>query len=113
MAELDTSTLDSFIDQLDGLGDFNPSIEVRSAARREIGMLIVPWEKPVITRDGPEVVMRGAFDRRRSVARWCSAWSTRTPPAGKGIAYENREDGAWMVFRVSKTPARGRHPHAR
>ena len=102
MPDADTTLFDSFIDQLDAVEDFNPAIEVRSATRREIGMRIVPWEKPVVTRDGPEVVMRGAFDGV-DPSEVVLRLEHENPAAGKGISYENREDGAWMVFRASKT----------
>jgi phage head maturation protease len=102
MADVDPTTLDSFIDRLDAVDESNPSIEVRSASRREIGMRIVPWDTPVVTRNGPEVVMRGAFDGV-DPAKVVLRLEHENPPAGKGLSYENRDDGAWMIFRASKT----------
>lgn len=102
MTDIDPTVLDAFVDRLDAAGGADPSIEVRSASRREIGMRIVPWETPVVTRNGPEVVMRGAFDGV-DPAKVVLRLEHENPPAGKGLSYENRDDGAWMVFRASKT----------
>jgi phage head maturation protease len=79
-------------------------IEVRDKSERILRMRIVPWEKPVISRAGPEVVMRGAFDgvdESKVVLRL----EHENPPAGKGIpgSYSNEADGAYMEFRASKT----------
>jgi HK97 family phage major capsid protein len=98
----DPTVLDAFIDQLDGVSAQDAVLEVRDIAAREIGIRIVPWEQPVMTRNGPEVVMRGAFegvDPSTVVLRM----DHQNPPAGKGITYEDRADGAYMVFKVSKT----------
>lgn len=98
----DSAVLDAFIDQLDGVSAQDAVLEVRDIAAREIGIRIVPWEQPVMTRNGPEVVMRGAFegvDPSTVVLRM----DHQNPPAGKGITYEDRADGAYMVFKVSKT----------
>jgi HK97 family phage major capsid protein len=98
----DAAVLDAFIDQLDGVSAQDAVLEVRDIAAREIGIRIVPWEQPVMTRNGPEVVMRGAFegvDPSTVVLRM----DHQNPPAGKGITYEDRADGAYMVFKVSKT----------
>jgi HK97 family phage prohead protease len=79
-----------------------PSIEVRDAAERIIRMRIVPWDKPVITRAGPEVVMRGAFDDVNP-SDVVLRLEHENPPAGRGISYDNEADGAYMEFRASKT----------
>ena len=104
MTELDTAKLDDFIAQLDSAPESDAHIEVRSASQRILRMRIVPWEKPVISRAGPEVVMRGAFDgvdEGKVVLRL----EHENPPAGKGIrgSYSNEPDGAYMEFRASKT----------
>lgn len=99
---LTDSELQAFIAQLDGAVDDSARIEIRSAARREIGLLIVPWERPVMTRNGPEVFMRGAFDGL-DPSKVVLRLEHENPPAGRGIEYEDRADGAYMVFRVSKT----------
>ena len=97
-----SETVDRFLDQLDNLPDVSSPIEMRSAARREIGMRIVPWEVPVMTRNGPEVVMRGAFDGV-DPSSVVLRLEHENPAGGKGISYENRADGAYMIFRASKT----------
>jgi len=102
MAELDDVRIDEFVAQLDGIGAPDAELELRSADRREISMRIVPWEVPAISRAGPEVIMRGAFDGV-DPSKVVLQLEHENPPAGKGIEYENRSDGAYMVFKVSKT----------
>jgi phage head maturation protease len=97
-----TTDVDRYFDALADVRENDARISIRSAALREIDMRLVPWEVPVITRDGPEVHMRGSFnvpDPSRVVLRL----EHDNPPAGKGIAYEDRADGAYMTFRVSRT----------
>lgn len=97
---LDTAKLDAFINQIAVESD--AELQVRDISRREILLRVVPWEVPVMTRNGPEVMMRGAFndvDASKVVLRL----EHENPPAGKGISYEDRGDGAYMVFKVSKT----------
>jgi phage head maturation protease len=101
LAELDEPTLQAFLTEA---VDEDARIEVRDKSERILRMRIVPWEKPVISRAGPEVVMRGAFDgvdESKVVLRL----EHENPPAGKGIpgSYSNEADGAYMEFRASKT----------
>ena len=99
MAELDEPTLQAFLAEA---VDDDPRIEVRDKSERIIRMRVVPWEKPVISRAGPEVVMRGAFagtEPSKVVLRL----EHENPPAGKGISYSDEADGAYMEFRVAKT----------
>ncbi len=101
MADLDEAQLQAFITEA---VDDDARIEVRDKSERILRMRIVPWDKPVISRAGPEVVMRGAFDgvdESKVVLRL----EHENPPAGKGIAgsYVNESDGAYMEFRASKT----------
>jgi phage head maturation protease len=91
-----------WFDLLDASTAPDASLELRSAEQREIAMRIVPWDVPAITRAGPEVIVRGAFgevDPSKVVLQL----EHENPPAGKGITYEDRADGAWMTFKVSKT----------
>lgn len=77
-------------------------LEVRDLALRELGIRIVPWDVVAMTRQGPEVFARGAFsdiDPTKVVLRMLH----QDPPAGRGTSLEERDDGAYMVFRVSKT----------
>jgi len=81
------------------------SLEVRDLAKREIGLFIVPWDTPIDTLQGREMFARGAFDGV-DPTQVRLRMDHQNPPAGKGIALEQRDDGAHMVFKVSKT-ARG------
>lgn len=77
-------------------------IEIRDFNKREIEMRIVPWDVISVGKAGPEVFRRGAFagiDPGRVRLRL----EHQDPPAGKGIDLEERSDGAYMTFRVSKT----------
>lgn len=82
-----------------GVGD----IEVRDLEKREIGALIAPWGEIVDTPIGLESFERGSFahiDPRKVVLRL----EHQDPPAGRGLTIEERDRGAYMTFRVSKTP---------
>lgn len=77
-------------------------ILVRDAEKREIEARIVPWDSVIQTSAGYEMFARGAFADTQAqdvVLRM----SHQDPPAGRGISMEDRADGAYMVFRVSKT----------
>ena len=87
---------ESFTTQLDA------EIEVRDVSKREIGVRIVPWDVVIDTAQGPEEFKRGAFaevDPRKVVLRM----DHQNPPAGIGLSLDEQDDGAYMVFRVSKT----------
>jgi phage head maturation protease len=96
-----TTDVDRYFDALDDVAD-RSVIKLRSKAKREIEMRLLPWEVPTLTRDGPEVHLRGSFDGV-DPAEVVLQLEHEDPPAGKGIAYENRPDGAWMLFRASET----------
>jgi phage head maturation protease len=77
-------------------------LEVRSLEERIIGARIVAWDNPGDTPIGLESYERGAFshiDPKKVVLRL----EHQDPPAGKGLTLEERADGAYMTFRVSKT----------
>ncbi len=77
-------------------------LEVRSESERIIGARIVAWDSPSATPIGIESFRRGAFshiDPAKVVLRL----EHEGPAAGRGIALEERADGAYMDFRVSKT----------
>ena len=78
------------------------NLEVRDLAKREIGLFIVPWDTPIDTLQGREMFARGAFDGV-DPSKVRLRMDHQNPPAGKGIALEQRDDGAHMVFKVSKT----------
>ena len=99
---MDEQRVSQFIDALEAASIPEAAMELRSLDKREIVMRIVPWEVPALTRSGPEVIMRGAFgavDPSKIVLQL----EHENPPAGRGIEYEDRSDGAYMVFKVSKT----------
>ena len=78
------------------------ALEVRNLDKREIGAFIVPWGVTVNTPQGLEEFQRGAFagtDPSRVKLRM----EHQNPVAGKGLQLEERADGAYMVFSVSKT----------
>jgi len=101
LSDLDQNQLDALMSQLDA-PDEGARLHVRDAAERIISMRVVPWEKPVISRAGPEVVMRGAFDGV-DATDVVLRLEHENPPAGRGMSYRNEPDGAYMDFRVSKT----------
>jgi HK97 family phage prohead protease len=77
-------------------------ITVRSMDRREIEARIVPWDVAIETPIGLESFKRGAFSHinpRHVVLRL----GHDGEPVGAGLSLEERDDGAHMVFRVSKT----------
>jgi HK97 family phage prohead protease len=80
-------------------------LSLRDAAAREVEARIVPWGELASTPEGLERIERGAFadtDPASVVLR-----QDHTDPAlGRGISIEERDDGAYMAFRVSAT-ARG------
>ncbi len=78
-------------------------IVVRSVELREIEARIVPWNEVVDSPIGLEMFLPGSFghvDPRKVVLRL----EHQDPAAGRGLTLEERADGAYMVFRVSKTP---------
>lgn len=78
-------------------------LEVRSAEERLIGARLVGWDSPGETPIGIESFRRGSFahiDPRKVVLRL----EHEGPAAGRGETLEERADGPWMTFRVSKTP---------
>lgn len=93
-----------YFEALTDAPDSDAVIEMRDASRREIGIRIVPWDKPAHTKNGPEVIVRGAFDGV-DPSKVVLRVPHKDPPVGRGISYENRPDGAYMVFRVAKTQA--------
>ena len=75
---------------------------VRDAEKREIEARIVPWNTIISTSKGPEMFAPGAFADTKPedvVLRM----SHQDPPAGRGLTIEDRADGAYMSFRVSRT----------
>jgi phage head maturation protease len=70
---------------------------------RTVDLRIVPFGTIGRTANGNELIERGAFegtDPSEIVLRQDHA----DPPAGRGISLEERDDAAYMSFRVAKTP---------
>ncbi len=99
---MDEARIAAFIDALESAAVPEATLELRSLDKRELAMRIVPWEVPALTRAGPEVIMRGAFGTV-DPTKVMLQLEHENPPAGRGIEYEDRSDGAYMVFKVSKT----------
>lgn len=78
-------------------------LEVRDVSKRELGLFIVPWDTVIDTPSGPEMFVRGAFaDTDPTKVRL--RMDHQDPPTGKGISIEERDDGAYMGFKVASTP---------
>ena len=92
-------------------------VQIRDAAKRELDVRLVPWNSPIDTLQGRELLERGAFAGTdpSSVLLMGPSHEARIGmnqagqpqfirvPAGKGIAIDEREDAAYATFRVSKT----------
>ena len=75
---------------------------VRSLDKREIEARIVPWDTIVDTPIGLEAFVPGSFahvDPRKVVLQM----EHEGPAAGRGQWLQERDDGAYMGFKVSKT----------
>jgi phage head maturation protease len=80
-------------------------VAVRSLDKREIEARIVPWGVIVDTPIGPEQFLPGAFDHvdPRKVVLTVEHKGAFGPPIGRGVWTENRSDGQYMGFAVSRT----------
>ena len=77
-------------------------LEIRDEDQREIGALIAPWDVVIDSPIGLESFARGSFahiDPKKVALKL----GHTGPAVGRGIALEERDDGAYMAFRVSKT----------
>lgn len=75
---------------------------VRDAEKRELEARVVPFDSIIETAEGREMFVRGAFSDVQPtdvVLRM----SHQDPPAGRGVSIEERTDGAYMTFKVSRT----------
>jgi HK97 family phage prohead protease len=80
-------------------------LSIRSESAREVDARIVPWGELATTSEGLERIERGAFEGT-DPASVAFRMDHTDPALGRGIALEEREDGAYMTFRVAPT-ARG------
>lgn len=79
-----------------------------SATERTVTGLVLPWNTSGATTAGPLTIRRGAVRLPRDLSR-CKLHfrHTGTPghaPVGYATAYEVRDDGLHMTFRVARTP---------
>jgi HK97 family phage major capsid protein/HK97 family phage prohead protease len=84
-------------------------VQVRDASKRELDIRVVPWDDVIYHQNGPEMFARGAFadvDPRSVLLKGPDAEGThRGPLVGRGLFLQERDDGAYMTFKVSKTQA--------
>ena len=95
------------------------AVQVRDATKRELDIRLLSWGEVINTQHGTEEFSRGAFDvadpsRVRLMgmehAAQFGVGQDGKPvlvrvPTGKGIAFEDKEDGPHMTFRVARTSA--------
>jgi phage head maturation protease len=94
-------------------------IEVRSVAKREIEVRLLPWDTVIETNQGPEMVTRGAMadtaqdgvllmglehEAHIGVGSGGRPVLTRHP-AGRSVSVWEADDGPHVAFRVARTQA--------
>jgi len=72
--------------------------------KREVEVLLMPWDAEAEQADGVHRFERGAF-KDLDPKRFVSRMRHQDPPTGRGFAIEEAEDGPHLRFRVSKTAA--------
>jgi HK97 family phage prohead protease len=87
---------------------YDADLQVRSEAERLVDLRIVPWGVVGATAEGPELLRRGAFrgTRPQDVSLEAIGPHGNAPGvrlAGRAIALEERDDGGYGTFRVSRT----------
>lgn len=97
--------------------DVESDIQVRDASLRQIDMRIMPWGMTINSNGGTESFARGAFagtdpksvvlvgpehERKFALGHDGSPTLARHP-VGKGLSLEERDDGAYMTFKVANT----------
>lgn len=103
-----------------GVAELRLRAETEGGDGRTIDMRIVPFGVLGRSRDGLEMVERGAFEGT-DPADVVLRQDHLDPPAGRGTSIEERTDGAYMTFRAARTPrgdellanlTEGMHRHA-
>lgn len=97
--------------------EMDMDVQVRSMARRELDVRLVPWGMVIQTGEGTEEFARGAFaetdpskvllmglehEVHFGLGQQGQPIFTRHP-VGRGMSIAERDDGAHMTFRVAKT----------
>jgi HK97 family phage prohead protease len=82
---------------------FESHLEVRDIEKREIVGRIVPYGERITVRGRPESFAMGALAGVPATSIKLLSFHDKNRPVGKSVALEEREDGAYAVFRVSKT----------
>jgi phage head maturation protease len=72
--------------------------------KREVEVLIVPWDVDAETARGLERFERGAFDGIEP-GQFVFRQRHQDPPTGRGIVLDNRDDGQYGRFKISQTAA--------
>lgn len=72
--------------------------------KREVEMLLLPWDTDVDKADGVHRFERGAFDGV-DPKRFVFRMRHQDPPTGRGISLSEEEDGPHLRVKVSKTAA--------
>lgn len=94
----------------------DPDIQVRSAAKRELDIRIMPWGAIANANGGTEEFARGAFsvpdpskvllmgmEHEFHFGLGQNGPTLTRHPVGRGISYEDLPDGAHMTFKVANT----------
>lgn len=82
-------------------------VQVRSAAQRELDIRIMPWRQVIRHAGGFESFVPGAFEGVDPASVRLlppdDGGKHRPFPVGRGLSIQERDDGAYMTFKVAKT----------
>lgn len=82
---------------------FETNLEVRDVEKREVFGKIVPYGERVTVRGRPESFQKGAFAGIDALRTKLLAHHDPQRPIGRMVSLEEREDGAYAAFVVSRT----------
>ena len=89
--------------------EVDADVQLRDASLREIDVKVMPWNTVISHQYGPETFEPGAFrdvDPRKVILKGVESDGThRGPVIGSGRVIQERADGAYITFKVSKTQA--------
>jgi HK97 family phage prohead protease len=83
--------------------DEEMALEVRDFERREIVARLLPYNEPILVRGRPESFVRGAVAGIDPTSIKLLSFHDQRRPIGKSVELEERDDGAYVRFRISKT----------